>query len=40
MNLDATEILKKTGWTSGSMTKEHHGRALIILRDIEHGKEQ
>lgn len=40
MNLDATEILKKTGWTSGPMTKEHHGRALIILRDIENGKEQ
>lgn len=40
MNLDATEILKKTGWTSGLMTKEHHGRALIILRDIENGKEQ
>ena len=39
MNLDATEILKKTGWTSGPMTKEHHGRALIILRDIENSKE-
>ena len=28
-------ILKKTGWTSGKMTLEHYGRALVILKEID-----
>lgn len=35
LDVSPTEILAKTGWKKGEkMTKEHHGKALIILNDI------
>lgn len=41
LNQDPQEILKKTGWKRGQkMTKEQHGRALIILMEIEKAKEE
>lgn len=36
-NVDYKEILKEVGVT-GEMTAEQHGKALIILKDIENGK--
>lgn len=40
LNVSPTEILAKTGWKKGQkMTKEHHGKALIILNDIAEAEE-
>lgn len=36
---EPTDILKKTGWTEGLMTVEQHGKALIILKEIEESSE-
>ena len=38
LGVDPTDILKQAGWKSGKMTVEDHGRALIILKEIEDEK--
>lgn len=35
LNVEPTDILKKAGWKSGKMTVEQHGKAMIILKEIE-----
>lgn len=34
---DPQDILRKVGWQSGRMTTEQHGKALIVLKEIEEG---
>ena len=38
LGVDYRTVLKQVG-VSGQMTKEQHGKALIILKDIEEGKQ-
>ncbi len=38
LGVDSTQIMKQAGWTEGKMTVEQHGKAMIILRDIENEK--
>lgn len=40
LNVEPTDILKKAGWKSGKMTVEQHGKAMIILKEIEDGQER
>ena len=41
LGVKPTDILAKTGWKKGEkMTKEHHGKALIILNDIATAQEE
>lgn len=35
LKVEPTDILKKAGWKSGKMTVEQHGKAMIILKEIE-----
>lgn len=35
LGVEPTDILRQAGWTSGRMTVEDHGRAMIILKEIE-----
>lgn len=35
LGADPTAIMKQAGWKGGRMTVEHHGKALIILKEIE-----
>lgn len=37
---DPTEVLKSVGWTSGKMTGEDLGKALIVLKEIEEANGQ
>lgn len=40
LNVSPTEILARTGWKKGEkMTKEHHGKALVILGEIAEAEE-
>ena len=39
LNVDYRQILKQVG-VSGQMTKEQHGKALIILKEIEESQVQ
>ena len=38
LGVEPTDILRQAGWTSGKMTVEHHGKAMIILKDIEESR--
>lgn len=38
LGVDATNILRQAGWKSGKMTVEDHGKAMIILKEIEDGR--
>lgn len=40
LGVDSVEILKRVGWKSGKMTAEQHGKALIILKEIEESKNE
>lgn len=35
LGVEPTDILRQAGWKSGKMTVEDHGRAMIILKEIE-----
>ena len=35
LGVESTSIMKQAGWKDGKMTVEHHGKALIILKEIE-----
>lgn len=35
LNQDPVKILEQAGWKSGKMTVEQHGKAMIILKEIE-----
>lgn len=35
---DPVKILEQAGWKSGKMTVEDHGKAMIILKEIEDGQ--
>ena len=39
LGVSPTEIAKKAGWTEGPLTAEQHGKALVILKDIEDSTE-
>ena len=39
LGADPMQIAKQAGWTGGAMTAEQHGRAMIILKDIEEAQE-
>ena len=38
LNVKPQDVLRKTGWKSGKMTVEHYGKALIILKEIDEGR--
>lgn len=38
LGVDATNIMRQAGWKSGKMTVEDHGKAMIILKEIEDGR--
>lgn len=40
LGVDSVQILKRVGWKSGKMTAEQHGKALIILKEIEESKNE
>lgn len=35
LGVEPTDILRQAGWKSGKMTVEQHGKAMIILKEIE-----
>lgn len=39
LNVDPAAIARQAGWTEGPLTVEQHGKALIILKDIEDSTE-
>lgn len=39
LGVDPLQIARQAGWTSGPMTVEQHGKAMIILKDIEESTE-
>ena len=39
LGVSPTEIAKQAGWKEGPLTAEQHGRALVILKDIEESTE-
>lgn len=38
LNVKPQDVLRKTGWKQGKMTVEHYGKALIILKEIDEGR--
>jgi len=39
LGADPMQIAKQAGWTGGAMTAEQHGKAMLILKDIEEAQE-
>lgn len=39
LGVDPAQIARQAGWTEGPLTVEQHGRAMIILKDIEESTE-
>ena len=40
LKVEPIDILRQAGWKSGKMTVEQHGKAMIILKEIEDGQER
>lgn len=38
LKVEPIDILRQAGWKSGKMTVEDHGKAMIILKEIEDGQ--